>query len=206
MSKLADLTCVEFTKQLQSKEPVPGGGGVAALVGALGIALCSMAANYTTGKKKYAQYEDDIRRILKRGDEIQSRLLELIDEDAKMFEPLSQAYSIPKDDPTREETLEKVSIQACQAALEMMRQIAEAIELLEEMLIKGSVLMVSDVGCGALCARCAMEAASYNIFVNTKSFDLDKVGAIEDEANQLLEEYCKRAEDVSSAVADRLRR
>ena len=62
MEKLTNRTCESFAEVLASKESVPGGGGAAALVGALGVALCSMVGNFTTGKKKYAEYEEDIQR------------------------------------------------------------------------------------------------------------------------------------------------
>ena len=149
--KLVEKSCADFAAVLASKAPVPGGGGAAALVGALGTALCSMVGNLTVGRKKYAAVEADIRSALKQAEKVQAELLELVDKDAEAFEPLSRAYSISKDDPTREVTLENATRSACQAPLEMMCAICKAIELLEEMLEKGSVTLVSDVGCGALC-------------------------------------------------------
>ena len=58
-----DNSLSEFITALSSKEPVPGGGGASALIGAIGVALCSMVANLTTGKKKYAKYQSDIDDI-----------------------------------------------------------------------------------------------------------------------------------------------
>ena len=80
--KFADISCKDFVDQLASKNPVPGGGGAAALVGAIGTALSSMVGNLTTGKKKYAEFEEDIQRILKRAQELQQDLMKMIDEDA----------------------------------------------------------------------------------------------------------------------------
>lgn len=79
MEKMMEKSCREFTQVLASKAPVPGGGGAAALVGALGTALCSMAGNLTLGRKKYAAYEPDIRRMLEAGEVIRTRLLELVE-------------------------------------------------------------------------------------------------------------------------------
>ena len=204
--KLIHKSCEEFSQVLASRAAVPGGGGVSALVGAFGAALCSMAGNLTLGRKKYAAVEPDIRRMLAKGERIQNRLLELVDEDAQSFEPLSRAYSIPKDDPNRAEVLEKVTVGACQAPLAMMESICEAIELLEEMLEKGSVMLVSDVGCGALCCRAALESAALNVFVNTRTLrDRDAAAALERRADALLAEFVPRAAAVAEEVRRRLR-
>ena len=95
MEKIAEKSCIGFVDVLASKAPVPGGGGAAALVGAIGMALGSMDCNLTTGKKKYAQYEEDIQAILGKAKTLQDQLLEMIDKDAEGFFPLSQAYGLP---------------------------------------------------------------------------------------------------------------
>ena len=119
MEKLIKKSCSAFTEALASNAPVPGGGGAAALAGALGTALGSMVANFTTGKKKYAAYEADIQAALQSMAQIQSRLLALVDADAEAFAPLSAAYAISKDAPGRAETLEKAALHACEAPREM---------------------------------------------------------------------------------------
>ena len=119
--KMIEKSCADFAAVLASKAPVPGGGGAAALVGALGTALCSMVGNLTVGRKKYAQYEADVKRMLEKGAAVQERLLDLVDKDAEAFEPLSKAYSIPKDDPKHDETLEAATKFACEAPVEMMK-------------------------------------------------------------------------------------
>lgn len=205
--KFTERSCVDFTEVLASKAPVPGGGGAAALVGALGTALCSMVGNLTVGRKKYAAVEVDVRAVLKRGEAVQARLLELVDRDAEAFEPLSRAYAIPKEDPTREKTLESATVVACEAPLEMMRAICETVVLLEEMLDKGSVTLVSDVGCGALCCGAALESAGMNVFVNTRTLQNRKEAAkLDAQADTLLAEYLPRARRVADEVSRRLRK
>ena len=204
--KLIDQTCQEFASLLSAKTPVPGGGGTAALVGALGSALGSMAGNMTLGRKKYAAVEADIRALLEKGDAVRTRLLELVDADAAAFEPLSRAYSIPKEDPTRDEVLEEATKRACAAPMEALEQCAKAVELLEELLEKSSVMLISDVGCGALCCRAAMECAALNVFINTKTMTNRVVAAaLEYRADELLKEYCPRASAVADAVTAQLR-
>jgi len=85
-----------FLDELASSAPVPGGGGASAACGALAAALASMVANLTTGKKKYAQYEDDIQRILREAEAKRKELVSLADADAEAFAPLAKAYSLPK--------------------------------------------------------------------------------------------------------------
>lgn len=203
---LTQQTCAEFTELLAARTSVPGGGGAAALVGALGAALCSMAGNFTLGRKKYAAVETDIRALLERGEQVRARLLALIDEDAEAFEPLSRAYAIPKDDPNRAETLEKATLRACAAPLEMLDQCARAVELLEEMLEKGSVMLLSDVGCGASCCRSALECAALNVYVNTRTLtDRAEAARLEARTDAVLREYGARAAAVAEKVTARLR-
>lgn len=199
-------SCEQFASVLASKEPVPGGGGAAAYVGALAVALCSMVGNFTTGKKTYASVENDIQRMLREATAVRMRLLELVQEDANAFYPLSQAYAIPKDDPTRDETLEEVTKWACGAPMEMMRQTCRAIELLEEMGEKGSRMLLSDVACGAYFARAALEAASVNIFVNTKTLKNRSFAEMtEAEADDMLAHYVPRAQACADNVLHRIR-
>ncbi len=205
MTKMMDGSCREFADALAAKASVPGGGGAAAYVGALSAALCSMVGEFTVGKKKYAEYEGDVRRMLSEGEGVRARLLELVEEDAEAFHPLSRAYGIPKEDPTRGEVLEAAAKAAIAPPLEMMRQIARAIELLEEMGAKGSRMIISDVGCGAAFAASAMQAAALNVLVNTRGLaDRAHAREVEAEARELMA-YVSRANAVVDAVAVQIR-
>ena len=106
-------SCREFVTVLASNEPAPGGGGASALVAALGTALGNMVGSLTVGKKKYADVEEEIKALMKECDDLQTQLLDQVPADAEGFVPLAKAYGIPKDDPTRAETLEKATIIAC---------------------------------------------------------------------------------------------
>lgn len=204
--KLTERTLASFADLLAAKEPVPGGGGAAAAVGALGAALCMMVGNYTKGKKKYAAYEADVQRIMREADALQKQLIELVNADAEAFEPLSEAYAIPKDHPDREKVLEQAAVQACAAPLEMVRCIAKVIDLLDEMQEKGSVMLISDVGCGALLCRAALESAAMNVFINTGSMrNRSKAEAMENEVDALLEKYIPGAEKIAENIIRRIR-
>lgn len=204
--KIADSSCSEFAQALASRSSVPGGGGTAAFAGALGVALGEMAGNFTLGNDRYAEVEEDIRRALAALEAVRARLLELIDEDAAAFEPLSRAYGISRDDPARSAEIERATKVAVQPPLEMMGEIAKAIELLEEMGEKGSRMLVSDVGCGAALCRAALEAASLNVLVNTIALaDRAFAGEVDSECGSLLAEFAPRAEVLVTRVAEEIR-
>ena len=103
---MLDKSIREFTELSASKLPVPGGGGVSALVGSLAASLAEMVTNLTTGKKKYAEYEEEIQRIMKETDELRISLLDCVNEDAEAFEPLAKAYSMDKNDPDYADIME----------------------------------------------------------------------------------------------------
>ena len=151
-----------------SKEPVPGGGGVSAIVGALGVALGGMVCNLTTGKKKYAEYEEDIQRIMKDAEVLKNQLMDMIDQDAENFLPLSKAYGLPRE--TEEEKAYKAQVMedclkvACSVPIDIVKTAFEAIKLHEELAVKGSKLALSDVGVGVALLRSAILGGWLNVF------------------------------------------
>ena len=204
---LTDLSCDAFTRALAAKVPAPGGGGAAALAGALAVALCSMAGNFTAGKPRFAAVESDVQRILAEGEGLRARLVALVEADAHAFEPLAQAYRIPADDPSRTVRIEDALRGACSVPIEIMRACARSLDLLEEMGEKGSRMMRSDVGCGAALAAGALRAAHLTVLVNTTSLAGDPVAeALEAEADGLLAAYIPRADALAAAVADTIRK
>lgn len=193
-----------FLAALASKAPTPGGGGAAALCGAVGIALGNMVGNLTLGKKKYAEVQEDIAALNAKAESLREDFLALIDADAEAFEPLSKAYGIPKDEPARGEVMEAALLAAVQSPLEIMRKCVKALELIAEYEAKGSALAISDAGCAAAITRAACEAAALNVFVNTKPMrDREKAGEINREANELLQK-CALAREIYDNVTGRL--
>lgn len=207
MNHLTTFSCSAFAEALASKTSVPGGGGASAMVGALGIALCSMAGNFTAGKKKFAAVEEDIQRMLSEGEALRNRLIELVDADAAAFEPLSRAYAMPKEDPNRPQVMEEATLHACQTPVEMVRCCARALLLLEEMLEKGSKMLISDVGCGALLCKAAMESAALNVFVNTAALkDRNTAAKLEKEVDDILLAYLPLADKITGSVTAYIRK
>ena len=197
----AQASCTEFVTVLASNAPVPGGGGASALVGAIGTALGNMVGSLTVGKKKYADVEEEIIALKARCDQLQKDLLDQIALDAKGFEPLAKAYGIPKDDPNRDQVLEEATIVACQVPVKIMELCCEALDAIQVFAEKGSRLAVSDAGCGAVCVKAALQAASLNVFINTKTLQNRELA---EEMNRkclgMLDKYCALADQIFDTV------
>ena len=194
-------TCREFVKVLASDAPAPGGGGAAALVGAIGTALGNMVGSLTVGKKKYADVQDEIIALKAKCDELQKQLLDQVEADEINFLPLAKAYGIPKDDPTRDKVMEEATIIACSTPMKIMELCCEAIEAIKVFAEKGSRLAVSDAGCGAVCCKAALQSASLNVFINTKSLKNREVAEeMNKKANDMLDKYCAMADDIFATV------
>lgn len=205
-----DKSCKDFIEVLSSKEPVPGGGGASAMVGALGTALGTMVGQLTMGKKKYADVEEDIKVLIEKAETLQEELLGLVEKDAKVFEPLIKAYRMPKE--TEEERAEKARVieivlkDAAKVPLEIMEKCCEAIKLQREFAEKGSSVAVSDAGTGVIFAKAALQGASLNVFINTRSMkDRSCAAELEEKAERMLMEYTVEADEIYASVYNRLR-
>lgn len=207
----SDKSCSEFVEVLASKAPVPGGGGASAMVGALATALGNMVGSLTVGKKKYAAVEEEMRALKDRCDRLQKDFLHLVERDAEVFEPLARAYSMPKN--TEEEKAEKARVMeivlrnACSVPMEIMEKCCEAIDIIAVFAEKGSVIAISDAGVGAAFAKAALQGASLNVYINTKSM-ADKALAAELNArcDRMLEEYTGKADAIFDSVLGRLKK
>lgn len=163
----------DFIATLSSKSPTPGGGGASALGGAIGSSLGSMVGNLTLGKKKYEDVQKEVRVLLEKLSKNTEELLLLIDKDAEAFEPLSKAYSLPKE--TEEEKVYKAQVmeealyQASVIPLEIMEKAYEGILLQEEMAKIGTNIAISDIAVGVIFLRSALLGASVNVMINIKS-------------------------------------
>ena len=194
-------SCREFVSVLASDAPAPGGGGAAALVGAIGTALGNMVGSLTVGKKKYADVQDEIIALKAKCDDLQKQLLDQVEADEINFLPLAKAYGIPKDDPNSDKVMEEATIIACSTPMKIMELCCEAIEHIAVFAAKGSRLAVSDAGCGAVCCKAALQAASLNVFINTKSLKNREVAEeMNAKANGMLDKYCAMADEIFAEV------
>ncbi|MDL2218724.1 cyclodeaminase/cyclohydrolase family protein [Ruminococcaceae bacterium OttesenSCG-928-O06] len=201
-------SCEAFVEALASSAPVPGGGGAAALVGAVGAALGNMVASLTVGKQKYAAVQEDILALQEKTTALQAELLAMVQRDAEAFEPLSRAYGLPAG--TDAEKAEKARVmedalrRAATAPLEVMQACCRAIALHREYAQKGAAIAISDVGVGVACCRAALQGASLNVFINTKAMkDTAYAAGLNREAEALLAEYVPLADEIFADVAAR---
>lgn len=194
-----------FIDDLASAAPVPGGGGASAYVGALAAALGSMVGNLTVGKAAYAQVEAEAQAALADLDVARRRLVQLVDEDARAFEPISRAYKMPHATP-EEQAARHAAIQAalagaCEPPLEIMQQALALLGPCDLLAHHGSRLARSDIGVAAAFARAAADGASLTVHVNAKDMD-DRWQAarLSAQADDLRRQVREKADELFSYV------
>lgn len=204
-----DLTCTEFISAIAGKEPVPGGGSVAALVGALGAALGNMVGSLTVGKKKYADVEEEMREAMDEIRLIQKELIGLVQQDIDLFEPLSGLYGIhpktPEEQAEKDKLMEDALYTACQVPLKIMENCGRAIELSKIFAKKGNRIAVSDAGACAILCRAALQTASLNVYINTNMMKNERItDKLNNKCASFLVYYNAAADEVFGYVAKRL--
>lgn len=205
MKDFVDESCRDFAAMLASSSAAPGGGGAAALSAALGGALGEMVAALTLGKKSYIQVEEEILAAARELEQLRRRLLDMVQEDARGFEPLAAVYRLPKDSPQREDMLEAATLKACQAPVEIMELGCRALELVAVMAEKGSRLAVSDAGCAAALLKAALDCAALNVYINTASLkDRERARELNSRCIRMQERWGAEAERVYSSVKEKL--
>ena len=190
-----------FAGELASREPVPGGGGASAYVGALGAALGTMAAELTCGKKKYLHHTSELEDIIRRLNELRHELISLVDGDAEAFAPLARIYAIPHGTPGREEQMEVCLRRAADAPMQIVRCCCRCIELLAELTDICAPLAVSDAATGVVLCRAALLGGAVNVRVNTHYMrDRDYAAALDQETVQLAEKYGRLTDDLYDKI------
>ena len=195
-----------FLEALSSRAPTPGGGAAAGYCGALATSLCSMVANITAGNKKYEDVKGDMERLAAEAEKHTHSLYGFINEDMKVFAPVSEAYSIPKDNPERDEILERALMLACEPPMQVMLEVNEVLLMCEELAEKGSKMLLSDVACAAAIARATLQCAFANVKVNTRLLkNREMAEKFDCEALELITQGVDRAEAVYHDVMKKLR-
>jgi formiminotetrahydrofolate cyclodeaminase len=169
---IKDNRIEDFLDALASQAATPGGGGAAAIIGAMGAALVSMVCNLTIGKKKYAEVEADMKDVLVKAEALRQRLTNMIEDDAKAFDAVMGAYGMPKETDADKEARDR----AMQAALKLAtdvplacaRAAREVIDLAETASGKGNLNVISDAGVGVLAAYAALRSAALNVWTNAR--------------------------------------
>jgi len=208
---LTEKTCSDFLTVLASEAPVPGGGGAAALGGALGMALSNMVGNLTVGKKKYADHRDEIQGLLEKGTAIMKELKKLVDQDGDVFLSLLQAFALPKSTAAetglRETAIEERAKAAAVVPIEIMRFTLEGMKIQYRMAQIGTVTAASDNGCGAAFLQAAIISGEFNVMANLRIIkDKEFISKATAEINSLREEGLKIADETLKLSMAKLKR
>lgn len=194
MSKLYEVTCEEFLARLASEAPTPGGGGAAAMAGAIAGALSSMVANLTVGKEKFAAVEAEVQALCQEADSLRAELLDLVEQDAAVFGSFMACYKLPKATETekqaRLEAIHNAAKQAATVPMNIARAAARVLGLADKLAVIGNPNVITDATCSALLARAALRCAFYNVYINLKltkdeAFNaamLEEIAALQTEA------------------------
>ena len=202
---MTDMTMDNFLAVLSSSEPVPGGGGACGYVAAVGMSLGNMVLALTTGKKKYAEYQEEIEELIVKATDLTKRLAECMDKDAESFKPLAAAYGLPKDTEEqikeREAIMAKALVTASEAPLSMMELILEAMKLIDRISVIGSRIAISDAGVGVQMCKAALNGASLNVYINTK---LMKNIDVAEDMNTKADELVITGNELADKIYDRV--
>ncbi|MBP8823168.1 MAG: glutamate formimidoyltransferase [Flavobacteriales bacterium] len=174
-SPLVQLSLTRFTEETARETPAPGGGSVAAIVGAMGTALGAMVANLSANKRGWDHRWEEFSGWAVKAETYRTRLLQLVDEDTRAYERIMQALQLPKHTPeettARKAALHEATKGAILVPLETLRVCVASMEVAQAMARIGMPSSISDAGVGVLCARTGALAAYLNVRTNFKGFD-----------------------------------
>ena len=205
----ANSSLVTFLDDLASERPTPGGGGAAAVSGAIGAALVSMVANLTIGKKNYEAVWEDLEAVNAKAELLRAELIRAIDEDVVAFNSVMGAYGLPR--ATDEEKAKRAaSIQAALkdatlAPLRAVKACFDVIRLSAAVAEKGNLNVISDAGVAVLSANAGLRSAALNVFINAKAIkDRDFAEKQIAEVNALLAQAAEMTESVYQTVRTKI--
>lgn len=202
---LTAMTCREFADETASESPAPGGGSIAAYMGALAAALGTMVANLSAHKPGWDDRWREFSDMADRGRAIQDRLMALVDEDTAAFNKFMEALGLPKgteaERAARAAAIQEATLLAARVPLRTMRAAAETFPLLEAMAREGNPASASDAGVGALAAVAAVRGAALNVRINAASLaDKETARALADEAAAICDEAVAKSEHILEIV------
>ena len=187
---LTELTIKDFISKVISNDPVPGGGSVSALNGALAAALSAMVANLTVGRKKYAEVNDLMQELSTRFEKLSQKLIEDVDRDSDAYNRVFAAFKLPKETDEekqlRSEAIQKETKYAAQVPMEIARAVYEVLPQIDAIAQKGNSNAVTDACVSMMCARTAILGALLNVRINLTSIkDEAFVNAMREEADTI---------------------
>jgi formiminotetrahydrofolate cyclodeaminase len=199
----------QFLDELASAAPTPGGGGAAAIMGAMGAALISMVANLTIGKKGYEGVEGEMKAQLADAEALRARLTAMVADDVGAFNQLMGAYRLPKDTDEqkarRSGAIQEGLKQATRVPLVCAKTCAEVIAVAQRSAEHGNLNVISDTGAGVLALQAALRSAALNVYINIPSIkDADFVASVSQELEALMAKNLPLTEAVYARVRSRM--
>jgi len=190
---LIDLKLKEFVNQVSGNDPVPGGGSISAVCGALASALAEMVTGLTIGRAKYAEVEDDMKDLAAEMAIAQAKFLKYIDEDAEACNQVFQAYKLPKEtaeeNVARNQSIQQATLQAALVPLDVARAAVDIMPAISRIAANGNRNAITDACVAMMCARTACFGALLNVRINLSSLkDNQKVSEISLECDELYDE------------------
>lgn len=187
---LTELTVKEFINKVLSNDPVPGGGSVSALNGALAGALAAMVANLTVGRKKYEEVNDLMQKLSERFELISRRLIDDVDRDSDAYNRVFAAFKLPKETDeqkqVRSEAIQRETKYAAQVPMEVARAVYDSLSDIDAVARKGNSNAVTDACVAMMCARTAILGALLNVRINLTSIkDEEFVKKMAEEADAI---------------------
>ena len=172
----------DFLDELANGKPTPGGGSSAAYACAMGAGLVAMVARLSIGKKKYAEVEEEMRGVLAEAEELRASLTHAVDEDAKSFSAIMQAFKLPKESAEeksiRSKAIQDATLYASEVPLETARGAVRVMALALKVAQLGNLNAITDGASGSAMARAGLTSAGYNVRINLGSLK-DKIKADE---------------------------
>lgn len=196
------MSCEDFSRVLAARTSTPGGGSAAGLVACVGVCLAQMAAQFSQGKKSAHGHDAELLRYIEEAETLRVRFLDLCDADAHALKILMETFALPKSEARRASALKQALVRAYESPYQLLCALCQAIRLFEKLEDIATPMLLSDCASGILFCRAALEAACYNVVVNTRLLpDNEKAQADAKYCLRAREEYVSRAE----ACAERIR-
>lgn len=208
-STLVGLTVKGFAEETSRESPAPGGGSVAAYMGALGAALGTMVANLSSHKRGWDDRWQEFSDWAVKGQALMTTLLQLVDEDTRAFNQIMAAFGLPKGNDEekrlRTQAIQEATLHATQVPLQTMQTAYEAFGLCRAMAADGNPNSVSDAGVGALAVHAAVRGAWLNVKINAASLtDGPTANALVAEADRLVAEAYRQEKEIMDIVVSKI--
>jgi glutamate formiminotransferase/formiminotetrahydrofolate cyclodeaminase len=203
--KLIRMNLIDFANETASESVAPGGGSISAYMGSLGVALGTMVANISAGKRGWEEQVPFFSEWAEKGQKLKEDLLKLVDEDTRAFDEIMKAFGLPKntdeEKKVRTEAIQTATKYACEVPLRTMSAASNALVMLEPMIEKGNQNSVTDAGVGVLCVRAAVQGAYMNVLVNAKGLkDVSFAQQVIEEAKNILAKTNLKADELVKKV------